>query len=123
MKRKANIVATSTDVVELKVEERGEGWTVTRWVTKLQGKLFKWREKDEFDPPARISYKQIDGDLKKFEGDWVFEEAGGETRVTLTVDFEFGIPMIGALLNPVAKLKIRENSEKMLDGIKKKAER
>ena len=111
------------DVVSITTLERGDHSTITRWVTRLEGKTLKWTERDEFDDDNFIiRYTQIEGDLKKFEGAWYFEPEGEETKVTLTVDFEFGIPMVAALLHPIAKVKVRENCEMMLKGIQAKLE-
>jgi coenzyme Q-binding protein COQ10 len=111
------------DVESITTLERHEHSTVTRWVTKLEGRTLKWTERDEFDDEnLMIRYTQVEGDLKKFEGYWKFEPENGETKVTLTVDFEFGIPMVAALLHPIAKVKVRENCVMMLKGIKEKVE-
>lgn len=101
----------------VRVVERGEGYTVSEWVARLQGARFRWTERDEF-LPGRIVYHQIKGDLKQFEGEWIVEQVGPDTtRVVLITDFEFGIPMLAALLNPVAKMALRENSKAMLKAI------
>ena len=101
----------------LKVLERGDDYTITEWVARLQGARFRWVERDEFRP-GRIDYRQLVGDLKTFEGWWSLEEAPeGGTEVTLVTDFEFGIPMLSALLNPVARVALRENSRSMLASI------
>lgn len=111
------------DVESIITLERTDHSTVTRWVTKLEGRTLKWTELDEFDDENLIiRYTQTEGDLKKFEGYWKFESENGETKVTLTVDFEFGIPMVAALLHPIAKVKVRENCAMMLKGIKEKVE-
>ena len=57
------------------------------------------------------------------EGAWTIEEQGEDCEVTLAVDFEFGIPMIAGLLNPILKKKVRENSENMLKSIKEQIEK
>lgn len=107
----------------LKVLDRGEGWTVTSWDTSISGMNFRWQERDEFDPEnTRISYRQVTGDLKRFEGEWIIEEVDGEVNVTLTVDFDFGVPMLSTILNPVASLKLRQNGEAMLKAIKSRCE-
>ena len=107
----------------LQVMERGEGWTVTSWDTSISGMNFRWQERDEFDAKnTRISYRQISGDLKRFEGEWIVEEAEQGVNVTLTVDFDFGVPMLSSLLNPVASLKLRQNGEAMLRAIKSRCE-
>lgn len=108
----------------VKVVERGEGYTITDWVAKVDGRKFQWQEKDVFDDEGRvITYKQTTGDLKKFEGQWTFEEDQEGTRITLTVDFEMGIPMIAAMLNPILKKKVKSNSDAMLEAIKRKVEK
>ncbi|WP_018131013.1 type II toxin-antitoxin system RatA family toxin [Effusibacillus pohliae] len=108
---------------DVKVLERGDNWTITAWDSTLNGMSFRWRERDEFDEQRnRIRYCQIEGDLKKFEGEWIVEQDGEQTRVTLTVDFEFGVPMLSALLNPVAKVKLRQNGEAMLQALKQRFE-
>ena len=33
----------------VKVLERGENYTITDWVAKVDGRDFKWQEKDVFD--------------------------------------------------------------------------
>lgn len=107
----------------VKVVERGKNYTITDWVAIVDGREFKWQEKDVFnDEKMLITYKQTAGDLKKFEGQWTFVEEQGGTRITLTVDFEMGIPMLSTLLNPILKKKVKSNSDAMLEAIKKKVE-
>lgn len=108
---------------DVQVIEQGDNWTITAWNSTLNGMSFKWKERDEFDDAAcRIRYAQTEGDLKKFEGEWIVEQDGEHTHITLTVDFEFGVPMLSALLNPVAKVKLRQNGESMLQAIKQRFE-
>lgn len=106
------------------VVERGAGYTITDWLAKVDGRDFKWQEKDQFDDVnLTITYKQTAGDLKKFEGQWSFVRQGDITRITLTVDFEMGIPVLASLLNPILKKKVKSNSDAMLEAIKKKVEK
>ncbi|MCX7571311.1 aromatase/cyclase [Tumebacillus sp. DT12] len=107
----------------VEVLERGEDWTVTAWDTSINGMRFRWQERDVFDRENwRIGYSQVAGDLKRFEGEWRVEETAGEVKVTLVVDFDFGVPMLQALLNPVAALKLRQNGESMLRALKSRCE-
>lgn len=111
-----------SNVVSVTTREQGEGWAVTEWVTRLQGRTFRWTERDEYDDARRrITYRQVSGDLKKFEGEWVIEPDGAATRVRFVCEFEFGIPVIAALLNPVATLALRSNAEEMLAAIEREA--
>lgn len=110
------------DVVYLKVLEREGDAQISEWHGRLQGRVLKWKERDVFDDALHtITYHQTEGDLKKFEGLWKFEPvAAGGTHVTLTCEFDLGIPMLSGLLDPVARLVVKKNCEDMLAGIKAK---
>jgi ribosome-associated toxin RatA of RatAB toxin-antitoxin module len=111
------------DLVSVEVIEKKDNTTVTKWVSNVDGRVIKWTETDMFDDDnMHISYKQIDGDLKKMEGEWILTPVENGTEIKLTVDFEFGIPMIASLLNPILKKKVRDNSMNMLKAIKEKME-
>ena len=106
------------DLVSVNIVERTENSTVSNWVSNVDGRIIKWTERDIFDDQnMHISYCQIEGDLKKFQGEWILKKTASGSEVKLTVDFEFGIPMLAGLLNPVLKRKVRENSENMLSAI------
>ena len=112
------------DLVSVEILERGEDYTVSHWVSNVDGRKIVWTERDTFYPEdLKITYAQTDGDLKKMEGAWTIEAQGEECEVTLAVDFEFGISMIAGLLNPILKKKVRENSENMLKSIKEQIEK
>jgi coenzyme Q-binding protein COQ10 len=111
------------DLVSVEVIERKNNTTMTKWVSNVDGRIIKWTELDNFDDNnMHISYKQIEGDLKKFEGEWILTPFDGGTEIKLTVDFEFGIPMIAGLLNPILKKKVRDNSMNMLTAIRERME-
>jgi len=111
------------DVKEVKVVKRSDNSTVTEWETLVEDIPICWKEVDEFDDNnLRIKYKLIEGDLDKFEGEWIFENIGNETKVTLTVDFDFGMPTLADLIGPVLEMKVKENSMMMLEAMKKKIE-
>lgn len=112
-----------TDLVSVQVVERKENTTVSKWISNVDGKIIKWMELDTFDDSnLHISYKQIEGDLKKFSGEWILTPIQGGTEIKLTVDFEFGVPMIAGLLNPILKKKVKDNSINMLKAVKERME-
>lgn len=111
------------NVISVKVLERGKDFTVTQWEANAAGRIIKWQEKDIFDAINKtITYEQIKGDLKKFQGQWLFKEFNQGTEIVLTVDFDLGIPMLSGLLNPILQKITRDNSQAMLDAIKKEVE-
>ena len=112
-----------TDLVSVEILERTSNTTVSKWVSNVDGRVIKWTELDTFDDEnMHISYNQIDGDLKKMAGEWILTPTIEGTDIKLTVDFEFGIPMISGLLNPILKRKVRDNSMNMLKAVKEKME-
>ena len=111
------------DLKNVSVLERGDNYTITHWISNVDGRTIQWTERDTFyDDEWRVHYQQTEGDLKKMEGEWRLAETEQGTEITLTVDFEFGIPMIAGLLNPILKMKVRDNSENMLAAVKAKVE-
>lgn len=108
------------DVESVKVVSREADKTVTEWVTSVDGTEFEWTEQDLFDDAnLRIDYSLIEGDLDKFEGSWIFRAVEGKTEVTLSVDYDFGLPELTSLIGPTLHEKVGENSEMMLSGMKK----
>ena len=111
------------DVESVRVIERQPQRTVTEWETNVDGTPILWTEEDLFDDDNFvIRYRLIEGDLDKFEGEWRFLEIEGETEVTLTVDYDFGIPELTAMIGPTLEQKVGENSEMMLEGMKRRIE-
>lgn len=110
------------DVRSITVVERGENYAVTEWDVDVMGRSLRWTERDEFDDDSRvIRYRQTAGELSRFEGEWRFEEAGDGVQVRLLVDFELGIPMLGALLNPVLAKAVEENTDQLLRALRDRA--
>lgn len=111
------------DVESVKVIEREPHRTVTEWETSVDGTPILWTEEDRFDDENFvIDYQLIEGDLDKFEGQWRFVRSGSGTQVTLTVDYDFGIPELTNLIGPTLEQKVGENSEMMLEGMKRRIE-
>lgn len=113
------------DVEEVKVRERFDNKTITEWRSLLdEDTPISWRELDEFDDKTpKIKYKLLEGDLDKFEGEWRFEEVEDGTQITLTVDYDFGMPAFENIVGPVLKVKVYENCMMMLSAIKDKIEK
>lgn len=112
------------DVQSVKVVSRLDNGTITEWVTEIDGTEIIWTEEDHFDDQAMvITYRLTDGDLDKFEGQWQFQPTEQGTRVTLTVDFDFGIPELVHLIGYLLVIKVAENTEMMLGGLKKAIEK
>lgn len=108
------------DLVSVDLLEREGNTTITNWISSVAGRKIQWTERDVFYPEQyRVEYEQIKGDLKVFRGYWQLTQEPDGIVIALYVDFEFGIPMIAGLLNPLLKKTVRDNSENMLQCIEK----
>ncbi len=112
------------DVETVTVLERHADHWITKWKTLVEVAPIEWIEEDRFNDEAlRIDYKLIEGDLDTFEGAWTFDEREGMTHVTLSVEYDFGVPTLAELIGPTLQKKVQENSEMMLAALKAEAER
>lgn len=111
------------DVKSVKVVERMGNKTITEWESSIEDTPISWKELDEFDDKTPlIKYKLLEGDLDKFEGEWRFEKIKEGVKITLTVDFDFGMPAFEKIVGSVLKIKVQENSRMMLEAIKREIE-
>ena len=111
------------NLLSVEILEQGENTDLTHWVSDVDGRRIVWTERDNFYPEEfKITYAQTEGDLKKMAGAWTLIDVPEGVSVTLTVDFEFGIPMIAGMLNPLLKRKVRENCVNMLRAVQKQIE-
>jgi coenzyme Q-binding protein COQ10 len=105
------------------LERNGEVPTLTEWVGTVEGRRVHWIEEDRWDDAAhRCRFRQREGDFDRYEGTWEFAADGGGTRTTITVEFEFGIPLIGRLLSGLLRVKMRENIDGMLSALQRQIE-
>jgi len=110
-------------VKQVNILEKGDGFSISEWITEVDGRVIKWIEKDYIKPEEnRIDFELVKGDLKTFDGFWQLEESEESTKVIFSIGFEFGIPMIAPLIHPLLAKKLRDNMKQMLSDLKKRAE-
>ncbi len=116
------------DVESVTVAERSEdgGRTVTDWVAVASDFKLKvrWTEEDVWDTAAHTCrFQQLKGDYTAYGGLWTFTPDGaGGTLFQSEIDYELEIPLIGALLKAVVARLMRDNTQKILEAIKTRAE-
>ena len=123
MKEFPNFMPNVKKVEIVEVSPDGQS-QISSWETELEGASFRWKEKDIFnDTKMTIVYKLIEGDIARFEGEWIIAMIDDKTtRVTLIVNYEIGVEIIEEQLGKIVKEKIRANAKSMLEGIKNKLE-
>ncbi|WP_082126627.1 type II toxin-antitoxin system RatA family toxin [Allosalinactinospora lopnorensis] len=95
-----------------------DGSLVSHWVVLFRKGLLRWSESDTFDRGRGvISFTQTDGDFDVFEGGWTVESAEDGAAVTFRAEFDFGVPSMAGIVDPVAGRVLLENLELILQGL------
>lgn len=116
------------DVESLEVIERSDddSRTVTRWVGVAKDFKIKirWTEEDLWDDAAHTCrFRQVKGEYNAYSGIWSFTAEGdGQSRFKSEIDYEYDIPLIGPLLKKVIERLMRDNTQRLLEAIKSRAE-
>jgi ribosome-associated toxin RatA of RatAB toxin-antitoxin module len=88
------------DAVE--VREATDGRTRAEWTLVMRGSSLRWTQENEIDPADRsIRFRMVAGHPRHLEGRWRVIGQDGPTLLRLEMDFEFGLPAISEVLDPV----------------------
>jgi len=114
------------DVVEVEILEQTPERQVSRWVGLIKelNRKINWTEEDFWDEESRsCEFRMLEGDYTSYGGSWKFEPEGDGCLVTLVVEFEYEVPLVGALIKNLLKKKMQENCDSMLAALKAEAEK
>ena len=88
------------------------------WQLRFRSGLLRWTEQERFLPEELlVEFTQTHGDFDEFTGRWVLEPVEAGTRLHFEVDFDFGIPSLESILDPIAERVIRETVAWALVGM------
>lgn len=115
------------DVESVHVTERSpDGMrTVTDWVGVASDFKLKvrWTEEDVWDDATHTCrFSLVKGDYSEYGGIWAFTHEEGRTKFSSALDYELDIPLIGPLLKKVVAKLMRENTQRLLEAVKARAE-
>ncbi|MGH3655931.1 MAG: type II toxin-antitoxin system RatA family toxin [Micromonosporaceae bacterium] len=95
-----------------------DGVLLSHWEVYFRNGILRWSESDRLDPGGlRIDFDQTDGDFDTFRGDWQLRQAGADTEVVFHAEFDFGVPSLASIIDPVAVRVLTENMELILLGL------
>ena len=95
-----------------------DGVRQSKWRVKFRGGILEWTERDAPDYDAcTMSFRQVEGDFKEFDGEWRVQPSGSGSTVDFTVRFDLGIPALRTVLEPLAAKSLRTNLSAVLRGL------
>jgi ribosome-associated toxin RatA of RatAB toxin-antitoxin module len=87
------------------------------WELHFRSGLLRWTEQERFDEAGGVvEFSQERGDFDEFGGRWSVSPEPGGTRVRFVADFDFGIPSLEGILDPIAERVIRETAAFVVVG-------
>ena len=100
----------SIDVLERDAQGRG---SVLAYEVDAKVKVVRYRLRQVYDEPHRLSSEYLGGDFRDFSGEWRFQPAGeGRTHVELDLTIDPGRfvpgPVRGAISDAVMKRALRD---------------
>ena len=113
------------DVEEVTILEQTPERQVSRWVGAIKElrRTITWTEEDFWDVQEHVCvFRQTEGDFTDYSGRWEFAPEGEGTRVRLRLDYEYNVPLVGALIQNILKKKMQANTDAMLEALKREAE-
>lgn len=107
------------DVVRsVDVQRQPDGTVLSSWVVEFRNGLLRWTEQDWFRREAlRLDFQQIEGDFDEFSGGWVLEPAADGVHAALIADFDFGVPSLASIIEPVAERVLTDVTQQILVGL------
>ncbi|GGO90678.1 type II toxin-antitoxin system RatA family toxin [Wenjunlia tyrosinilytica] len=99
-----------SDVVRsVTVHEVSENEEQSDWEVYFRNGILTWTEADRFDRPGLlIEFSQVDGDFADFSGTWKVTPDGTGCLIGFAAEFDFGIPSLAGILDPVAERVLKE---------------
>lgn len=99
------------DVLSVEVETDSDGVTISHWVVVFRNGLLRWTEEDWFDRAnLRMGFLQRSGDFEYFSGCWTITPEGAKVNVRLEVEFDFGVPSLASIVDPVAERVLHDRT-------------
>ncbi len=106
-------------VRKVAVEPAGrDGSVLSHWEVDFRNGVLRWSERDTFDRATLISgFSQTDGDFDIFDGAWEVTDRGEKVDVLFHARFDFGVPSVASLIEPVAVRVLTQSMQRILAGL------
>jgi ribosome-associated toxin RatA of RatAB toxin-antitoxin module len=106
------------DTVRSVIVGSEDGMATSTWEVDFHGGIMRWKEEDIFDPVRHaITFRQIEGDVDYFAGEWQITNQADGCKATFWADFDLGVPALSMILEPIARIALRSNVQGILKGL------
>jgi ribosome-associated toxin RatA of RatAB toxin-antitoxin module len=91
---------------------------VSSWEVYFRNGILSWTEVDHLRRDAlTIEFETTEGDFDEFTGSWVLRQRDDGVRVVFAADFDFGVPSLASIVDPVAERVLTETIQLILRGL------
>ena len=114
------------DVKHISILTSAEDLIISEWKIDVDGTPIEWIQETTWDRTSQkwISFRMVQGDYQRYEGKWLLEEVGdGKTRVTLSAEFEWGVPGLERFVGSILEQKASDSLRGMLVAIRRELHR
>lgn len=88
------------------------------WELHFRSGLLRWEEQERFlRDDLRVEFDQTDGDFDSFTGYWQLRPDADGCELRFVADFDFGIPSLEGILDPIAERVIKETVAWVVVGL------
>lgn len=117
------------DVKSIEVLERSDDGNCQK--TKWEGRIpqfnmtVRWSQEEIWSAEGtdvRSIFKQIEGDYDKMEGYWLFKPNATGCEFITFLDYEYNVPLVGALIKKVIHHIVEQNLKGVMMAIAARAE-
>jgi len=92
--------------------------THSSWVVEFGIGFLRWVEEDWFRrDELQLDFNQLEGDFDEFYGGWKFRPENEGVRASLIVDFDFGVPSLASIVEPVAERVLTDVTKQILRSL------
>jgi ribosome-associated toxin RatA of RatAB toxin-antitoxin module len=88
------------------------------WEVYFRNGILRWSEIDQPDRELMvIGFAQTEGDFAHFVGSWTLTPEADGSSVVFETEFDFGIPSLAGILDPIAERVFKETIARVLTGL------
>lgn len=91
---------------------------LSEWEVYFRNGILRWTEADRLRrDDGAIDFEQTDGDFEEFSGTWSLTQRTDGVAVRFAAQFDFGVPSLTSIIDPVAERVLTETIQLVLRGL------